>query len=200
MKFTFAILSLFFAVYICSFSENPVNEQKYYPLNVGDNWVYFLGDTTEKTFLKFTIVSNDTINGNRFVTTKQEWFKGDSLLYKQEYYQTLENGFVITTYNKKKPVYQIVQQCDGSVKFTESIASKYGVILTEDQKELLLSTKASFTFLEFESGTHSAWEFRNKSEVSKFAENIGLVYLKNENVRLQLHSATIRNKTYKLLQ
>jgi len=195
----FNILS-FLLLFSSVFAFNENNHQRYYPLNVGDNWEYFLGDTTEKATLKFTIVSVDTIKGFHFVTTKQEWFKRDSFLYKQEYLQTVDNGFVITAMKNPVLMFQIQHPCDGSIKFSKFIAEKYSISLSEDQIEHLLSYRSAFTFIDFESGTHSMWEFRNKKEVSKFAENVGMVYLKNDNVQLTLKTANVKGKTFKLLQ
>lgn len=189
----------FFLLIAESFSTNETNNNRYYPLNVGDSWEYFLGDSAKKSTLKFTIISLDTIQGQPFAKTKQEWFQNDSLTYTQEYLQTVDNGFVITAVNKTVPMFQIQHPSDGSVKFTENIAKKYSISLSEDQKEHLRSFRASFTFVDFESGTHSMWEFRNKKEVSKFAENVGMVYLKNDKVQMTLKIATVKGKMYRLL-
>lgn len=188
-----------FVLKISLFATDDSNNHRYYPLNVGDNWEYFLGDTTQNSLLKFTIVSVDSINGLHFFTTKQEWFKRDSLTHTQEYFQKVDNGFVITAVNKKVPFFQIQHPCDGSVRFSEEIAKRYAISLNEDMVEHLRSFRASFTFIDFDSGTHSLWEFRNKKEVSKFAENIGLVYMKNDNIQLTLKVATIKGKKFRLL-
>ncbi len=175
-------------------------ECKYYPLQIGNIWEYQLGDSTDKTILRFSIISQTLINGVEFYKTKQEWLKADSLLYTQDYFQTVENGFVITTMNREKPAFQIVQQCDATLRFNELLAKKFSISMTEEQLEELHSLRSSFTFTELNSGTSPTWEFRSKREVSKFVENVGLVYLKNENVTLHLLSATIQKKVFKLLK
>ncbi|MBL8004081.1 MAG: hypothetical protein JNL36_03190 [Candidatus Kapabacteria bacterium] len=197
-KSLFIILALLFGT-TKSFSTNETNNNRYYPLNVGDSWEYFLGDSVQKSTLKFTIISLDTIQGQPFAKTKQEWLQNDSLTYTQEYLQTVDYGFVITAVNKTVPMFQIQHPSDGSVKFTEKIAKKFSLSLSEDQLEHLRSFRASFTFVDFESGTHSMWEFRNKKEVSKFAENVGMVYLKNDKVQMTLKFATVKGKMYRLL-
>lgn len=190
----------FFLLFLVSFSINETNHNRYYPLNIGDSWEYFLGDSTKKSTLKFTIISLDTIQGQPFAKTKQEWLQNDSLTYTQEYLQTVDYGFVITAVNKTAPKFQIQHPSDGSVKFAEEIIKKYSISLSEDQKEYFRSFKASFTFVDFESGTHSMWEFRNKKEVSKFAEHVGMVYLKNDKVQMTLKLATVKGKIFKLVQ
>lgn len=197
-KSLFIILALLLGT-TKSFSTNETNNNRYYPLNVGDSWEYFLGDSAQKSTLKFTIISLDTIQGQPFAKTKQEWLQNDSLTYTQEYLQTVDYGFVITAVNKTVPMFQIQHPSDGSVKFTEKIAKKFSLSLSEDQLEHLRSFRASFTFVDFESGTHSMWEFRNKKEVSKFAENVGMVYLKNDKVQMTLKIATVKGKMYRLL-